>query len=225
MANGAEFEGRQIVVTGGTGGLGTAVVERLLASGATVHLPSIDADELEAFPYRDHERVFVRHPVDLADEAAVRAFYESVDGLWGSVQIAGGFGMGAIEDVDLQALDTQFRMNTATCLLACREATRRMRAGGAGGRLVNVAARPAVDPRQGANLTPYVVAKSGVAALTQALATELLDDDVLVNAIAPSVIDTPGNRQAMPNADHARWGSLPTSPRWWRSSPRRPTAW
>lgn len=74
-----------------------------------------------------------------------------------------------------------------------------------GGRIVNITARPALDARQGAQLTPYVIAKSGVAALTQTLASELLDRDILVNAIAPSVLDTPTNREAMADADFDTW--------------------
>ena len=96
-----------------------------------------------------------------------------------------------------------WRLNTLTCFLACREAVRAMRAAGAGGRLVNVAARPVLQPA--ADMTAYVAAKAGVAALTQALAVELAADRILVNAVVPSIIDTPANRAAMPRADYASW--------------------
>jgi NAD(P)-dependent dehydrogenase (short-subunit alcohol dehydrogenase family) len=75
----------------------------------------------------------------------------------------------------------------------------------AGGRIVNVAARPALESRLGANMTAYTASKAAVAALTIALAEEVAAKDILVNAIAPSILDTPANRQAMPKADHATW--------------------
>jgi NAD(P)-dependent dehydrogenase (short-subunit alcohol dehydrogenase family) len=80
-----------------------------------------------------------------------------------------------------------------------------MLAGSQGGRIVNVAARPALEWRSGAGMSAYAVAKAGVAALTVALAEEVAKDGILVNAVAPSVMDTPANRKAMPKADHAAW--------------------
>ena len=76
---------------------------------------------------------------------------------------------------------------------------------GGGGRIVNVAARHAIEPRGGANMTAYTATKGGLAALTQALAEEVAKDGVLVNAVAPSIMDTAANRKAMPKADHAAW--------------------
>lgn len=198
----AEFEGRACVVTGGTGALGTAVVARLLDAGAVVHVPCLLAEELERFPFTDHDRVHLSHPVELADEDAVREFYASVDGLWASVHIAGGFAFTPLADLRREDIDAQMRMNFATCLLCCREAAAAMEGGG---RIVNVTARPALDGRQGAQLTAYAASKAAVANVTEALSSELLEAGVLVNAIAPSVIDTPTNREAMADADFERW--------------------
>ncbi|HSG90862.1 MAG TPA: SDR family oxidoreductase [Pseudomonadales bacterium] len=202
MTDRAEFTGREVVVTGGTGALGTAVVGRLLEAGARVHVPCLVASELERFPYDDDERVRVVHPVELADEAAVARFYDGIDDLWASVHIAGGFAFTPLAEVGADDLEAQMRMNASTCLLCCKVAAARMEKGG---RIVNVTARPALDARQGANLSAYVASKAAVAALTQALASELLESGVLVNAIAPSVIDTPSNRSAMPDAEADRW--------------------
>ena len=74
-----------------------------------------------------------------------------------------------------------------------------------GGRIVNVAARPALEPRIGAGMTAYTASKAGVAALTAALAEEVAKDGILVNAVAPSIMDTPANRKAMPKADFSAW--------------------
>lgn len=202
MTEVSEFEGRTLVVTGGTGALGTAVVKLLLQRGARVRVPCFDSREFESCTFRDDERADVVYPVNLTDDAAVAEFYQAGGPVWASIHIAGGFAFTPLADVTAAILDQQTRMNTTTCLLCCREAAGQMPEGG---RIVNVTARPALDGRQGAQLTPYVIAKSGVAALTGALASELLDRDILVNAIAPSVIDTPANREAMADADFAAW--------------------
>jgi NAD(P)-dependent dehydrogenase (short-subunit alcohol dehydrogenase family) len=77
--------------------------------------------------------------------------------------------------------------------------------GGGGGRIVNVAARPALEWRMGAGMAAYAASKAGVAALTAALAEEVARRGILVNAVAPSIMDTPANRAAMPKADFAAW--------------------
>ena len=97
-------------------------------------------------------------------------------------------------------------LNAVTCFLCCREAIRAMRRGGdtgVGGRIVNVAARPVVQPAGG--MLAYTTAKAGVASLTQCLADEVRSDRILVNAVLPSIMDTPANRAAMPDADHSAW--------------------
>ncbi len=178
------MHGRHVVVTGGKGALGGAVVAWLEQRGAIVHVPDIAT-------------------VDLANEAQAAAYYAALPALWASIQLAGGFAMSPIADTSLADFEKQWRMNTVTCFLSCREAVRAMRKAGAGGRIVNVAARPVVVPAPG--MTAYVAAKAGVAAITQALAAELASDRILVNAVLPSIIDTPANRAAMPSADHAAW--------------------
>ena len=109
-----------------------------------------------------------------------------------------------ITDIDKTALMAQIDSNLASCFLCCRAAVKAMLPAGSG-RIVNVAARPALEPRSGAGMTAYTVAKAGVAALTMALAEEVAKDGILVNAVAPSIMDTAANRKAMPKADHAAW--------------------
>jgi NAD(P)-dependent dehydrogenase (short-subunit alcohol dehydrogenase family) len=202
------FEGRDILVTGGTGALGTAVVGALLEHGAICHIPYIAAAEAERFPHRDHDRVRLSGPVDLADEAAVGRFYGGVKNLWASIHLAGGFAMAPIEQTGGRAFAAQIEMNLTSCFLCCRAAVAAMSASGTGGRIVNVAARPGLEPRFGAGMIAYATSKAGVAALTQALAQEVVDRDILVNAVAPSTLDTPGNRAAMPKADFSKWAKL-----------------
>jgi NAD(P)-dependent dehydrogenase (short-subunit alcohol dehydrogenase family) len=199
-----EFSDRQIIVTGGTGALGSAVVGALLERGATCHVPYIVAAEAERFRYRTHPQVKLLAARDLAEEASVDAIYGGVAPLWASIHIAGGFAMGGIAETGRAALLSQLEMNLVSAFLCCRAAVIGMRQAG-GGRIVNVAARPALEPRLGAGMTAYAASKAAVAALTEALAQEVAGDGILVNAVAPSIIDTASNRQAMPKADHALW--------------------
>jgi NAD(P)-dependent dehydrogenase (short-subunit alcohol dehydrogenase family) len=178
------MDGKHVVVSGGKGALGRAVVERFSARGATVHL--LDVPE-----------------VDAGDEAQMTAYYAALPALWASVHLVGGFAMAPIGMTSLADFEKMWRLNTATCFLACREAVRTMKRTKTAGRIVNVAARPVVQPAGG--MISYVAGKAGVAAITQSLAVEVIGDGILVNAVVPSIIDTPANRVAMPSADHASW--------------------
>ena len=195
-----------IAVTGGTGALGAGVVDVLLARGATIHLPMMETELPRHLTWCKHERVHAMPKVSLDDEAQVGAFYASLPELWASVHLVGGFAMAPIADTSLADFEKQWRLNTVTCFLTCREAVKAIRrSGGKGGRIVNVAARPVLMPAAG--MIAYVASKAGVASITQALAAELLAENILVNAILPSTIDTPANRASMPTADHTRWTS------------------
>ena len=207
-----DFAGSHVVVTGGTGALGRAVVGALRAAGAICHVPNLVAPELDHFPYISDAGVHIVRGVDLEDEMAVRRFYQSLPPLWASVHLAGGFAMAPIAEMSAVDFMTQFRTNALSCFLCSAAAVAAFRArrepgpgGTPGGRIVNVAARPALEPRLGAGMIAYTASKSAVAALTQALAQETTDEQIWVNAVAPSVLDTPANRAAMPDADYRRW--------------------
>jgi NAD(P)-dependent dehydrogenase (short-subunit alcohol dehydrogenase family) len=179
-----DYQGLHVVVTGGAGALGTTVVDAFRAAGASCH-------------------VLDKGDVELTDEDDVARVYATFPPMWASVQLAGGFAMAPIVDTRLAELRAMHDINVVTCFLACREAVRSMRRGGAGGRIVNVAARPALAPAGG--MIAYAAAKAAVASITQSLAHEVAPDRILVNAVAPSIIDTPANRRAMPDARHDRW--------------------
>jgi NAD(P)-dependent dehydrogenase (short-subunit alcohol dehydrogenase family) len=196
-----EFSGREAVVTGGTGALGSAVVGRLLSAGAIVHVPVYLDDELRAFPHRGHDAVRLHRGLNLGLEADAARLFGAVGSLYASIHLAGGFAMGAVASTDLGTWDHLIRMNATTCFLCCREAVKAMRGGP--GRIVNVCARPVLVPT--ANMAAYAASKAAVAALTLCLAEEVSDSSIWVNAVVPSIIDTPANRSAMPAADHARW--------------------
>lgn len=197
------LEGRNVVVTGGTGALGEAVVARFLKAGAVCHVPSRKAS---AKPGSWGEgQVSIVPNIDLADEQAVSRFYDAVPDLWASVHLAGGFAMAPLADTTRADFLRMMEMNAATVLVCCRAAVRNMRKAGQGGRIVNVSARAGLDPRKGGGMVAYAASKAAVTAITLALAEELKNDRILVNAVAPSTIDTPANRDSMPNADTSKW--------------------
>ena len=200
-----DFRDRHIVVTGGTGALGSAVVGALLEAGASCHVPCLSEAETEGFPHRAHSRLQLVVTGSLAEEAAVARLFDAVPNLWASVHLVGGFAFGPVSETDKAALMQQIEMNLVTCFLCCRAAVRAMARGKAGGRIVNVSSRPGLEWRAGAGIAAYAASKAAVAALTVALAEEVVKDGILVNAVAPSIMDTPANRQAMPKADYAAW--------------------
>jgi len=202
-----DFSGKHAVVTGGTGALGTALVGALIGAGATCTVPYVHEAEAERFPYRGQKQATLIKVGSLADEGDVAKVYEGgkfPSPLWASIHVAGGFAAAKITEIDRPALMAQIDGNLTSCFLCCRAAVKAMLPAG-GGRIVNVAARPALEPRSGAGMTAYTVAKAGVAALTMALAEEIAKTGILVNAVAPSIMDTAANRKAMPKADHAAW--------------------
>jgi NAD(P)-dependent dehydrogenase (short-subunit alcohol dehydrogenase family) len=200
-----DFRDRHVVVTGGTGALGSAVVAALVEAGALCHVPYLVPAEAEHFPLRDHAKVKLVAAIDLTDEAAVARLYDGVPSLWASIHLAGGFAMSAVAKTTKAELMKQIDLNLVTAFLSCAAAVNAMTRTGAGGRIVNVAARPALEWRSGAGMAAYTASKAGVAALTAALAEEVAKSGILVNAVAPSIMDTPANRAAMPQADYAAW--------------------
>jgi NAD(P)-dependent dehydrogenase (short-subunit alcohol dehydrogenase family) len=207
-----DFRDRHIVVSGGAGALGTAVVEVLAAAGAICHVPCLHEAEKQSCRLQESKNVRLAVAGNLADEAVVARFYQGIAPLWASIHIAGGFAMAPMRDTTAALLRQQLDMNFVSCALCCRAAVNAMSsnmssnaAAGSGGRIVNVTARPGLEWRSGAGMVAYTASKAAVAALTAALAEEVVKDGILVNAVAPSIMDTAANRAAMPKADYALW--------------------
>ena len=198
-----DFHDRHVVVTGGAGALGIALVEGLIEAGATCHVPCFDEAEAQRFRLRDRPQVKLIVAGNLADEKNVAALYDGIAPLWASIHLAGGFAAGPLREISAATLHQQIDMNLVSCLLCCRAAVNAMT--GSGGRIVNVAARAALEWRTGAGMAAYTASKTAVAALTAALAEEVAKNGILVNAVAPSIMDTPANRKSMPKADYDLW--------------------
>jgi NAD(P)-dependent dehydrogenase (short-subunit alcohol dehydrogenase family) len=202
------YQDRHVVVTGGTGALGAAVLDALLRAGAVCHVPYRSEEALRRCPHRGNPRVSFVAVSNLADEAAVTRYYEGMEQLWASIHIAGGVAAAPIAESDMSVLMTQLESNLFSAYLCSRAAAMTLRRLGVAGRIVNVAARQALEPRLGGGNTAYTIAKAAVSALTTALGAELAKEGILVNAVAPSILDTPSNRAAMPNADFQSWPTV-----------------
>jgi NAD(P)-dependent dehydrogenase (short-subunit alcohol dehydrogenase family) len=200
----------QAVVTGGTGALGGAVVEAFLGAGARVAVPfrrSAELEELRKTRGLGGGSDLSGTILDLTDETSVLDWFESVaedrGGLDVLVNAAGGFGGGQPAHESAWSLwQQQLDVNLKTAVLASRGAAREMVKRGRGA-IVNVSSRPAIQ--DGKNVAAYAASKRAVLALTDAMAAELRDSGVTVNAVLPSTIDTEANRRASPRADFSKW--------------------
>src|SRR5262249_8951536 len=117
-----DYQGRSVVITGGTGALGTAVVGALLAGGAACHITYRAEAAAGLVPHRGHKQVTLYPQIDLTDEDAVGRFYQQVSNLWASIHLAGGFAPGRIAAAGKSVLASQLDMNVVTCYLCCRNA-------------------------------------------------------------------------------------------------------
>jgi NAD(P)-dependent dehydrogenase (short-subunit alcohol dehydrogenase family) len=195
----SDLRNQAVVVSGGTGALGTAVVAALVERGADCFVPMREP-ELPEHLASLGANVHAVGSIDLTRDDDVRRFYAQLPTLRGSVHLTGGFAMKPALETLADELERMLKLNLVSAFLCCREAAGHMPGGGA---MINVGARPAVEPVPG--MAAYVASKAGLVALTKALAVEWRDRDIRVNAILPSIIDTPSNRQAMPDADHDSW--------------------
>ncbi|MBS0570038.1 MAG: SDR family NAD(P)-dependent oxidoreductase [Proteobacteria bacterium] len=195
------LQGKRIAVTGAFGALGAAMVERAVTAGARVAaidrapVPSSYASVASAIGN-----------VDLADTdsaaTAIDAAAKALGGLDGLVNIAGTFRWETLADGSADTWDLLYRVNVRTAVAASKAAIPHLSASKAG-RIVNISA--AASTKAGAGMGAYAASKSGVARLTEALAEELKDKAITVNAVLPSIIDTSANRKDMPKADFSRW--------------------
>lgn len=194
-----------VIVTGGTGGLGAAVVARLLDDGWRVVVPWIVERELERVERRDGLELIEGDLFDPDSVESVVAAGGAVESapLRGLVNLVGGFAAGGrVHETRIDDFERQLRLNLRATYLVTQAALSYLCESGDGS-IVCAGTRAALQPFSGA--AGYIAAKAAVIAFAQAVAVEYKDDGVRCNVILPSVIDTPANRAAMPDADHDRW--------------------
>ena len=197
---------RSVIVTGGTGGLGGAVVRAFLASGDRVVVPWIVAHESERMKEQFADALRAQQltliAADIAELDGARSVANAAGDLAVLVNGAGGFAAGAHHETDLSVWDYLFRLNVRAAASMTQAALPLFFARG-GGAIVNVAANAALDPPAG--LGAYVASKAALIAFTRSLAREVAGRGVRVNAVLPTTIDTPANRAAMSDADFSLW--------------------
>jgi NAD(P)-dependent dehydrogenase (short-subunit alcohol dehydrogenase family) len=188
-----------VLVAGGTGFLGSAVVRELLACGYDVAATWVAERERERLASEPVELI----EADLFDPAAADAAVAAVEDLEAVVDLVGGYAEGGrVHETEPHEFERLMRLNVTPAFLLARAAMPRLIERG-GGAFVGVSARAALRPFPGA--AGYIAAKAALLALIQALDAEYKRDGIRCNVILPSVIDTPANRAAQPDADHSRW--------------------
>ena len=196
------FKGRQVLVFGATGALGMGVAAAFAEAGASV----IGVDRMQ--PQDDRRLAGVDYEAaDVTDDTEVAAVFDAGAAPWAVVNTVGGFApQRPLAELNPGELNGQLRLNLVTAALITKHALRGMQAAGAG-RVVHTASRAAVQSK-GSGFA-YSVSKLGVLHLVSMAADEVRGTGVTVNCVVPSIIDTPANRAAMPDADHGSWPKIP----------------
>ncbi len=194
---------KTLIITGGAGNLGRAVVDQLLKDGFSLEATAIKEGEFNPKPG-------LRPTIlDLTDEKAVQEFVEQVTqrngSIQGAVMLAGGFAMGDWSNTDVAALDKMFKLNFITAYNLSRQVVQALTKQGKGGQLVLVGARPALQPGNGTGMIAYTLSKSLIFRLAELINAWGADHSITASVIVPSIIDTPLNRAAMPKADPQDW--------------------
>lgn len=186
-----------IIVTGGFGTLGRAICDELRSAGNRAYA-------IDIAPRPSGFAAPASGEVDLNDEAQVAAAFtraaEELGGIDALVNAAGGFVWESMADGSIASWDRMFAMNLRSAAIASRAALAYLPAGGA---IVNIGAAAASNAAMG--MAPYAASKAGVMALTESLADELRHRHIRVNAVLPTILDTPVNRKDMPDADYSGW--------------------
>jgi NAD(P)-dependent dehydrogenase (short-subunit alcohol dehydrogenase family) len=190
----------EVLVAGGTGALGAAVVKELVEAGYPVGATWVVESERERLEGLEGVELI---KADLFDPAQAAAAVAAISDLGAVVNLVGGYAeTGRVHETDPEEFDRVMRLNLRPNILLARAAIPRWLRGG-GGSFVAVSARPALRPFPGA--PAYIVSKAAVLSFVQTLDAEYRHDGVRANAILPSVIDTPANRAAQPDADYSKW--------------------
>jgi len=196
------MENRQVVITGGTGGLGTKVTQLALKRGAHITIPYYSLDEVKHFrkSITDNKINFIF--ADLREEKSVMQVFESQTTVDILIHLVGGFSMGDTDTYSLEDWNQQMALNLTSTFLVCKYALKNMKENKYG-RIVTVSSKSAIEPA--AQMAAYSASKAGVIALTKSIAEETKGSNITANSVLPSVIDTPANREVMGDENAHNW--------------------
>ncbi len=211
MVDGMQLQGKTAIITGGTGGVGSVVVRTFLNEGARVALTYTKETELNymlsEYPELRHDDRLLSLNIDVTIEDDVKSMIKQTLEAFGRIDIlvnlVGGISKKAnIIDTEEKVWDFMVNLNLKS-VFHCSKAVLRPMMEQKSGKIVNISAMTALEPVPGKG--PYAVAKAGIITLTETIAQEVKEYNIQVNAIAPSIIATAANIDAMPNADHSKW--------------------
>lgn len=202
-----DFRNNNVVVTGATGALGSVITRSFLAAGASVAAVARDVSRVTNEQFAAPPGRLFPFAADVLQENDVAQLFDDIEKQLGGADIlvhtVGGFKGGmTIPDTSVSDWDSMMSLNLRSAFLCCKYALQHMRKKG-GGKIVTISAMAALEPKT--NRAAYLVAKAGLAAFTQAIATEGIAFNVQANSIAPGIILTKANMQEMPNMDFSTW--------------------
>ncbi len=203
----AAFDGKVILITGASGNLGRAVARKFAAEGAKLALVARSQGDLDALA-NDLSVETLVEAADLSDPAAVEALIGRVvarfGGIDGLVHTVGGYAAGKpVHETDVALLDKLYNLNLRPVFVTAGRVAAAMVARGQSGKIVVISAKSGL--KGSAKNAAYSASKSAVLRIVESMALELRDQGINVNAVLPSIIDSPENRADMPNADPAKW--------------------
>lgn len=192
---------KTILVTGANGNLGQAVTRKFLDEGYKVIgviAPGSDPNFI-ASPKLDI------HEVDLIKEEKTFELIGHIEEVEGAILTVGGFGMGKFESTPLDKFEKMLKLNFTTAYNSSRAVFKKLKNKGKGGQIVMVGTRPALEPSAGKGVVAYALSKRLVHYLSDLINEEAKDTQITSSVVVPSMIDTPQNRKAMPDADFEKW--------------------
>lgn len=196
---------RVAIITGSAGNLGTAVIDQFIHHGIVIEGTVMNEQDRDELSLRNGVQAEI---VDLTNEEAAKNFvdgvYERHQRIDACVCLVGGFAMGSLNDTDEAALQHMFKLNFMTAYNTLRPTFQYMKQRNFG-RIVLVAAKPALEPEAASDTLAYALAKAQLVNLAKILNEEGRAHNIVTGIVVPSIIDTPANRQAMPNANFEDW--------------------
>ena len=196
---------KNVIITGASGNLGKATVEKFISEGYTVMATVSPGKSLPFKPAGDLQT----HEADLRNEKQVEGVINQIISQRKTIDAAlllvGGFAAGGVKTADGQSLRNMYELNFETAYFVARPIFLQMQKQPAGGRIVLVGSRPSLIPKDGKNVIAYALSKSLLFNLAEYLNAEGASQNVVTSVIVPSTIDTPANRQSMPKADFSKW--------------------